>query len=481
MNPITKRNLLKQKNAILQELGMRKAEFQNHYEPYAKQSEFHALGEYYPERFFMAGNQLGKTLSGCAEVYFHSTGIYPKDWCGNRFENKSIIWVAGKTYDVVADTTQKILFGNPTEIDGKGDYNGIIPLRLIKSYKKQGSSPAFRYVEVKHISGGTSFIYFKAYSQGRETFQGATVDLVWFDEEPPKDIYDEGKTRTNNGQIGQFTMATFTPLLGMTSLCLEVLKSASPQQTVLTMSIHEVGHYTKDQKLAIVAGYSPHNREAREKGIPTLGEGRIFQIHEDVIKEKHIAKIPDHWKQIGGIDFGYGKHPTALVHLLYDADNDVIHLRAIHKCVGSPVLVVAGVKEWGDLLFTYPHDGNMGDRSGSGEVIKSHYEKAGMRLTHKNAGYGDSRVNYVEPGILEMIERMETGRIKIDEHLTDFFFEYNIYHRKNGRVVRDVVKDGVIVKSNDDVLDAFRYGMMMIRYAETIKPLKSIGTGRIIL
>jgi phage terminase large subunit-like protein len=40
-----------------------------------------------------------------------------------------------------------------------------------------------------------------------------TNDGVWFDEEPPMEIYIEGLTRTNNGQRSQFAIMTFTPLL----------------------------------------------------------------------------------------------------------------------------------------------------------------------------------------------------------------------------------------------------------------------------
>lgn len=74
-------------------------------------------------------------------------------------------------------------------------------------------------VQVKWGGGGdissVSTIAFKAYEKGREKWQGPTVDGVWFDEEPPEDIYSEGLTRTNNGQRGQFAIITFTPLLGM--------------------------------------------------------------------------------------------------------------------------------------------------------------------------------------------------------------------------------------------------------------------------
>ena len=44
--------------------------------PYSKQREFIDAGHDYPERCFMAGNQLGKSFTGAAEVAFHLTGRY---------------------------------------------------------------------------------------------------------------------------------------------------------------------------------------------------------------------------------------------------------------------------------------------------------------------------------------------------------------------------------------------------------------------
>jgi len=66
------------------------------------------------------------------------------------------------------------------------------------------------------VSGGTSTLLFKAYEQGRAKWQGDTLHGVWFDEEPPLDIYVEGLTRTNatNGIV----MLTFTPLKGMSDV-----------------------------------------------------------------------------------------------------------------------------------------------------------------------------------------------------------------------------------------------------------------------
>lgn len=54
-------------------------------------------------------------------------------------------------------------------------------------------------IRVRHISGGTSRIAFKSYEKGREKWQGETLHRVWFDEEPPHDIYDQGLTNMMRG------------------------------------------------------------------------------------------------------------------------------------------------------------------------------------------------------------------------------------------------------------------------------------------
>jgi hypothetical protein len=69
--------------------------------------------------------------------------------------------------------------------------------------------------------------------------------------------------------------------------------------------------------------------------------------------------------------------------------------------------------------------------------------------THPKGGY------LVEPGIIEMIERMRTGRFRVFEHLDDWFREFETYHRLNGK----------IVKRDDDLMSATRMAVMMLRHA----------------
>jgi len=83
-----------------------------YYQPYEKQTEFHNLGAKYPERCFMAGNQLGKTLAGAMEATYHATGLYPHWWQGRRFEGPTKGWACGETGEVVRDSIQLLLLGD---------------------------------------------------------------------------------------------------------------------------------------------------------------------------------------------------------------------------------------------------------------------------------------------------------------------------------------------------------------------------------
>jgi phage terminase large subunit-like protein len=79
-------------------------------------------------------------------------------------------------------------------------------------------------VMVEHVSGGHSMLGFKSYDQGRAKWQGETLDFVWFDEEPPQDIYIEGMTRTNATE--GIVMITATPLKGMSDVVYAFVQEA---------------------------------------------------------------------------------------------------------------------------------------------------------------------------------------------------------------------------------------------------------------
>jgi phage terminase large subunit-like protein len=192
------------------------------YKPYAKQKQFHANGATDSERLFMAGNQLGKTVAGGAEWSIHATGRYPDWWQGAVFDKPPLLWAGSVTGESTRDNPQRVLVGPPPKEEEWG--TGFLPGDALLDWDRAMGVPnLLDNVQVRwggggDVQAGVSIIAFKAYEKGREKWQGPTVDGVWFDEEPPLEIYTEGLTRTNNGQRGQFSMLTFTPLLGMSDV-----------------------------------------------------------------------------------------------------------------------------------------------------------------------------------------------------------------------------------------------------------------------
>lgn len=433
----------------LQELRKNYALF--FWKPYAKQREFHSAGKTFRERLLMAGNQLGKTLCAGNEAAMHATGIYPDWWDGRSFRGATRGWVAGLTGEMTRDGAQRILLG-PI---GKWG-TGCIPKELIIEIKRaRGIPDAIETVLVRNIlDGEPSQITFKAYADGREAFQSETLDWGWMDEEPPEDIYTEFVTRTNT-TLGPISL-TFTPLLGMSNVVLRFIGAPHQDRHVTNMTIDDVEHYTEEQKRTIIESYPEHEREARAKGIPMLGSGRIFPIAEETIKEAPLIQIPSHWKQIIGSDFGWD-HPTAFSKLVIDPDADCIHVvKTYRKAREIPLMHAAAVKPWGSWIpVAWPRDALNHDKGGSCEQLAHQYRDHGLNMLSEPASFPDKRGNGVEAGIAEMLEMMRTGRLKVDANLGEWFEEFRMYHRK----------DGEIVKEREDLICSTRYAIMMRRYA----------------
>jgi phage terminase large subunit-like protein len=427
-----------------------------HYDPYAKQKAFHDAGATYRERLLIAANQSGKTYAGGMEAAIHSTGLYPEDWKGRRFDRATIGWAAGDRNDTVRDTVQRILVGRPQQIG-----TGAIPKdAIVDLVSAQGTPDLLDSIKVRHVSGGISVIGLKSYQRGRESFQGETLDYVWFDEEPPADIFSEGLTRTNinRGPV----WITFTPLLGMSEVVRRFLTEKSPDRSVTTMTLDDVDHYTAEEKAAIAASYPAHEREARTKGIPTLGSGRIFPVPEETLAIEH-REFPTHWPRIGGMDFGWD-HPFAAVELVWDRDTDTVFVSKTYRIAQTtPVIHAAALKAWGkEIPWAWPRDGRRETLEGAGKPLANQYQAQGLYMLFDHAQFDDGSVS-VEAGIQDMLIRMEGGRFKVFKHLNDWWDEFRLYHRKDGKVVKEY----------DDLMSATRYAVMMLRYARTAREYNS--------
>lgn len=424
----------------------------------------------------MAGNQVGKTLCGGNEFAMHLTGEYPDWWEGREFVKPIMTWAAGVTSELARDGVQRFLMGRFNEMG-----TGTIPKWRIRDYTmKRGIADAIDTIQVRwggggDISVGDSLVQFKSYDQGRQKFQQESLDVMWFDEEPEYDIYSEGLTRTNATR--GIVFMTFTPLEGMTQTVMRFVTEKPPGTHVTTMTIDDAEHFTSEQREAIVSSYLDHEKEARTKGIPMLGSGRIFPVIEESIKIAAF-ELPRHWPRLVGLDFGWD-HPTAAVWLAWDRDSDTVYVYDCYRMRQQPVpihsAVLIGKGQW--IPVAWPHDG-LNDTA-IGPQLAQQYRDSGVNMMDEHAQYdftdGGTRENQnksrtsVEAGLSDMLTRMRASRFKVFSHLNDWFEEFRMYHRK----------DGKIVKLADDIMSATRYGVMMLRKAaESPSEQKKISSER---
>lgn len=438
-----------------------------YYSPAPKQREFFNAGATIRERMFMAGNGVGKSLSGGYEDAMHLTGDYPDWWQGIRYTHPVTCWVACETGTLTRDIIQTILCGKfgVTSLFG----TGFIPKdRFVdKPTLARGVTDAFDTIQVAHktngVFDGVSTCSFKSFEQGRQKFQGENLDFGHCDEEPPMDVYTEFLARIRKTDKSRM-IVTFTPLHNITDLIVWFRDGNINRKTV-TMSLDEATWYSEETKERMVSGYPPHEREARRYGIPMLGGGRIFPYPQDMISEPAIEYIPPHWKKIWGVDFGVG-HPFAAVLALWDVDNDVIH---IYHCIrlvadsntpfnSQPMFHAARMRQAGaSVPVAWPHDGNQREIGNNNQTVSSLYKAHGLLMLPTHATFPDGGYS-TEAGIKEMDERMMGGRFRVASHLSEWWEEYNSYHRD----------DGKIVKKHDDLMSATRIAVMAKRFAKPV-------------
>lgn len=420
------------------------------YVPYGPQALFHASGKTFRERLLMASNQTGKTYSAAYEVTVHLTGRYPDWWEGKRFNKPISAWVIGLSSQAVRDTCQRLLLGRLSQIG-----TGFIPKSDIvgSPTSTRAVADAVDTVTVKHVSGGKSTLGFKSAEQGRDKLQGETLDLVWIDEEIEMALYQEALTRLTATR--GILLMTFTPLKGVSdvvSMFYPVPDTAD--RGITRMTIDDAGHIPPEDRQKIIDGYAPHERDARARGIPMLGTGKIYAVPEsDLVKE--AFPIPRHWAVIGGMDFG--TRNFAAVKLAHDRDTDIVYLtHAVHlKDEPETTKQVAVLKRWGDCPWAWPHDGKQ-MQANSGGPLAAQYREAGLDMLHTWATHAEGGGYTVEPGIQELLDRMQTGRFVAWPHLADFWDQFRNYHR---------AENGQPVKKHDHVMDALRIATMMLRFA----------------
>ncbi len=194
-------------------------------------------------------------------------------------------------------------------------------------------------------------------------------------------------------------------------------------------------------------GLAPHQRRAREKGIPSIGAGAIYPVDEDFVFVDPFP-VPRHWPRAYGMDVGW--KVTAALLAAKDLETDTIYIT--NEYYGSQALPVVHAHS---IMTMLPFKGVRGaidpasNASGQadGQKLKAKYVAFGMNLSNAN--------NAVEAGIHECLTRYQGGRLKVFNTLPVFRNELRFYRRVLKKT--ESGERSVIVKANDHLMDCKRY------------------------
>jgi phage terminase large subunit-like protein len=278
------------------------------------------------------------------------------------------------------------------------------------------------------------------------------VDFFWLDEEPDHDIYMEALTRTN--AVEGPVYLTFTPLKGVSETVRRFMIEKPVGTTVITMGIYDSARYSKEQADRIVEQYPLHEREARAFGRPVLGSGAVYPIEESRITVDAFD-IPSHWLRIVGLDLGWD-HPTAAAWCAINPDTQEFFVTDAYKQSKEAVVVHAGVlrSRGQEIPVAWPHD-SLQTQKDTGVSMRDAYMREGVNMLPERAQFEDGSYG-VEAGVQIIYNMMLKGQFKVFRHLTEWFTEYRMYHRKDGKIVTEY----------DDLMSATRYAVMMKRMAQ---------------
>ena len=274
-----------------------------------KQLAFHKCEK--KNRWVFGGNRSGKTECGAVEVVYMARGIHPF----RKIDKATSGWVVSLSTQVQRDVAQsKILnYLNPSWIED---------VVMISGRKDSYQNGVIDYILVKNIFGTVSKIGFKSCDQGREKFQGASLDYVWFDEEPPQDIYNECRMRVldKHGDI----FATMTPLKGMTYVYDEIYmnKFNDPNVWYEFMQWDDNPYLNEEAKNLMKASMSAEELRSRQFGEFLDVGGRVYPEFDENVNVIEPFDIPYDWQDKLSIDPGL-KNPLSCHWYAVDYDGNV--------------------------------------------------------------------------------------------------------------------------------------------------------------
>ncbi len=245
------------------------------------------------------------------ECVYMARGVHPyrqnkPDVCG---------WVVSLSTQVQRDVAQKKILHYLRK-------DWIEDIVMLSGRKDSPESGIIDLIRIKNVFGGSSVIGFKSCDQGREKFQGTSLDFVWFDEEPPKDIYLECRMRVLDKRGDIF--ATMTPLKGLTFVYNDIFcnRGNDPEIWYEFMEWSD-NPYLNGEEISLLEGCMDERAlQSRRYGRFAAEEGLVYPEFDESIHVIEPFDVPKEWQDNISIDPGLN-NPLSAHWYAVDFDDNV--------------------------------------------------------------------------------------------------------------------------------------------------------------
>lgn len=422
-----------------------------------KQVEFHKCDK--KNRWVFGGNRTGKTECGAVESIWLCRGEHPF----KKMEKACDGWVVSLSRQVQRDVAQsKILSYLKPE--------WIQDVVMSEGRKDSLSGGIIDYILIKNVFGGVSKLGFKSCDQGREKFQGTSLDFVWFDEEPPYDIYIECKMRVID-RCGQI-FGTMTPLKGLTWVYDEIYvnEKSDPDIWHTFMTWQDNPFLASEEIQKLHDCMSKDELESRCYGKFVGHSGGVYNEFDENVHVIEPFAVPYEWYDNISIDPGLN-NPLSAHWYAVDFDGNVYVIAEHYQAQKDIIFHSQKIKEICDNLNWHRKNGYINaliDSAASQRTLAS--TKSVADLFYDNGILVNTNVN---KDVFSGIQRVKSyfknangkARLFIFKNCTNMIREIKTYRWGDG--------DNPI-KKDDHAVDELRYYIMSKPENKESKPAKNL-------
>lgn len=455
------RDIIIKLKAIDKEIARRqrdnKLELYNKDMVHHKQIEFHKCDK--SNRWVFGGNRSGKTECGAVETVWLARGIHPYK------DNKPGIecWVVSLSTQVQRDVAQKKILSYL-----KKDW--IVDVIMTSGKRSSLDMGVIDTIVIRNVFGGVSRIGFKSCDQGREKFQGTSLDFVWFDEEPPEDIYMECKMRVLD-KCGEI-FGTMTPLKGLTWVYNTIYLNCNndPDVWYITMEWADNPYLNKSEIDKLTSVMSADELDSRRYGRFSQGSGLVYSEFDERVNVIEPFDVPKEWFDKISIDPGL-HNPLSCHWYACDYDGNVYVIAEHYAKEQSVEYHASKIKEISS---------NLGWKKGFNGMYEAIIDSAANQKTlSSNKSVVDL---FYENGILlnaSVNKNVFSGINRVKSYIKNVRGERRLFIFKNCvNMIREIKSyywgdNDSPVKKDDHAMDELRYYIMSMPENKPPKPKKS--------